>query len=90
MEKNKALELRKQALKDFNYIHSTYGPCQSHDYDDERLMKLLKNPCNRMALEILIEYIQEYFELGYYDMDNLVRLPDNDEVLNNIKERWDL
>jgi len=91
MATNKVSELRKQALEDFKYISKTYGAGNSNDLDDERLMKLLENPYNKEALNILTEYLMEYFDVGYCDHNGQrVSLPEDDNVLNGIKERWDL
>jgi hypothetical protein len=91
MIKNKVSELRKQALKDLKYILKTYGAGASNDYDDMRLMQLLENPCNKEALKILTNYLTEYFDVGYCDHDGqLVSLPEDNNMLREIRERWSL
>ncbi|GAA0180884.1 hypothetical protein SH2C18_35030 [Clostridium sediminicola] len=83
---------RKQALKDWKYIQSNYGFCQSHDYDDERMWKLLENPSNEVALKILLEFIESIFRMGYVSptelSNNLRQLPLTDKKIVPIKKRW--
>lgn len=91
MVKKKISELRKQALEDFKYISKKYGAGNSNDYDDMRLMKLLETPCEEEAFKILMDYLIEYFDLGYVSNSGMSEtFPKDDNVLNEIKERWNL
>jgi hypothetical protein len=88
-------EKYKQVQKDLKYIEDNYG--EVYDFcgafcNCDAFRKLLANPTKQTAVDILKLKLESYYSSGYSEyMNDRNKLPiENDEILQEIKERWNI